>query len=92
MGIYRNIGGRVLALASVTALTVVLAFSLSIQGTLAPASSREDEAARLACEERLVRAAETAWADGDAELAHWIESLPSYPEHHCSAPPTTQPR
>lgn len=84
-----NIGARVLALAATTVLTVVLAFSLSMQGGMTPASSQEAEAARIACQDRLVHAAEAAWADGDAELARWIESLPSYPEHRCA---TTEPR
>ena len=85
MGTQTNHGARVLALAATTVLTVVLVFSLSMQGTVTPASSRETEAARIACEDRLVHAAETAWAGGDAELARWIEALPTYPEHRCAA-------
>jgi hypothetical protein len=89
MGTQTNHGARVLALAAFTVLTVVLAFSLGMQVSVTPGSSREAEAARIACQDRLVHAAEAAWADGDAELARWIESLPSYPEHRCAA---TEPR
>ena len=85
MVIQSNFGGRVLALAATTVLTVVLVWSLGMQGVLTPASGREEEAARLHCQERLVHAAEAAYADGDADLAHWIESLPAYPIRPCHA-------
>jgi len=89
MGTRTNIGARILALAAFTVLTVVLTFSLSLQGSVTPTSSREADAARIACQDRLVRAAEAAWADGDPDLARWIESLPSFPQQRRA---TTEPR
>lgn len=74
-----------LALAATTVLTVGLVWSLGMQGVVTPAAGREEEAARQQCQERLIRAADAAWADGDAELAHWIEALPSYPVRPCRA-------
>ena len=74
-----------LALAATTVLTVGLVWSLGMQGVVTPAAGREEEAARLQCQDRLVHAAEAAWADGDAELAHWIEALPAYPIRTCPA-------
>jgi hypothetical protein len=79
MGAFTVGWGRVAALAVATGLTVAFVAAVGIQ-VMAPApASRDEEAARIVDRDRLVRAADQAWAEGDEQLAEWIESLPMFP-------------
>ena len=80
--------GRMLGLVAVSVLTVALVASVEMQAVLAPAAaSAEEEAAKAVAGERLIRAAEAARADGEIELAEWIEALPLFPREQCIVMP-----
>ncbi len=68
-----------------TGLTAAFVASLGLQQMTVPASSREEAAARAEVADRLVRAAKAARADGEDELARWIEALPAYPKQESIA-------